>query len=180
MKKLSFLAAIATLTLFVGIQSAKAQLSDVTASLNLSITLNDVIAIDLSASPDVSFTYTTAADYAGSKTVSKTAHFTVISTQSYDITVTAGGAFSVNAGNSTPVPLNVVNIAVNRTGMLSGVGGTDAPAALSTSPQALVSAASPSIGAIYNVNYTIPSAANLVGKVADTYTTTLVYTATQL
>jgi hypothetical protein len=180
MKRFIFQVTMVTVLSTLVVNITKAQQSAQSSPFNLSIVLQDAIAINLGGSPDVLFTYATATDYANSKTVAKAAHFSVISNRNYDISLAANAAFNVNNNNATPVPLSVVNISVNRTGMSGSVGGTDVTATLSQSSQSLVTNANASIGSVYNINFVIPTAANLVGKAADTYTTTVTYTATQL
>lgn len=162
-------------------QKASAQASDVTTAVNLSINLAaDVISIDLGADPNVVFNYITAADYIGAKTVSKTGHLSVISNQPYNISVAAQAAFT-SSGDDT-LPLNTVQVSVDPT---TANGGTllMAPLALATAPATgspLVNNAIAGIGSLYNVTYTIPTAAPLLNLENQIFSTTIVYTATQL
>lgn len=156
--------------------SLKSNAQAVTGNVPLSIVLSDAFSITLGPTPDVVFTYATPADYAGSKTVSKLGHFTVVSNKVYNVAVAATGQFTV-LGNTTPVPLNVVQVSIDAT--TPTTGATYGTPALTTTNQALVTGATPSVGAAYNVNYTIPTAAPLLGKVPGTYATNVIYTVTQ-
>lgn len=177
MKKKSSLLAILVFALVFSIESANAQ-SDQTAPVTVNIDLTAaVLSIELGGTPTVNFVYGSPADYTVSQTQPKPGHFTVISNQAYDITVEAQAQFTVDAGNATPVPLDVVEVSVDPA---TANGGSLATQPLSPGPLAIVSGASPTAGATYNVNYTIPDATPLLGKVPLVYSTTVIYTATQL
>lgn len=169
----SIAAFIAVFTLF----SSKASAQSTTGNVPVSIVLSDAFSITLGPTPDVVFTYSGAPDYAGSKTVAKTNHFTVVSNKAYSVSVVATSAFTVNAANATPVPLNIVQVTVDPT--TPTTGATYATAALSTTPAALATGATGTVGTAYNINYTIPSAAALIGKAAGTYATNITYSVTQ-
>ncbi len=169
MKKTFLYGALLVMFLFVGFHT-QAQTANVTVNIDLS---TDVISINLGADPEVNFVYATAADYANSKTVSKTSHFTVVSNTNYDITVAADNEFD----GTDNIPLGVIDINVDPT---TANGGELNAVNLSLSPTLLVGSATPSTGAIYNVNYTIADASPLVGLAPEVYTTTITYTATGL
>lgn len=177
MKKLLLLSAaiLAVLTLFNVKANAQTPLS-ATATVPLKIVLSDAIAITMKAADDVEFDYTTAADYQGSKTVGKTGHFTVVSNRAYKVAVKALAFTPATSGNSTVVPLNIIQVSVGT----SPTAGTFNTATLGTADQALVTTSPATIAASYNINYTIPTAAALVGITKDTYATVVTYTATQL
>ena len=169
---------LATLVLSAGLFSitANAQ-TDQTAPVTVNIDLTaPVISIDLGADPTVNFLYATAADYTVAQTQPKVGHFTVISNQNYDITVAAQAEFTVYPAQ-TAVPLSVVQVSVDPA---TANGGTLTMQPLSMTPGELVSDATATTGATYNVNYSIPDAAPLLGKANEVYTTTVIYTATQL
>ncbi|MEJ2884482.1 hypothetical protein [Pedobacter sp. GR22-6] len=174
-KKLSLLAfSMLPIFLLAGRANAQSASTDpVTVNINLSA---EVISIVLGGSPDVTFNYPTAASYTVPQTVPKLGHFTVISNQNYDVTVSGTAPFS-NANSATPIPLNVVTVAVDPA---TANGGAVAPVILSGTAQPVVSGATPTGGATYNVNYSIPDATPLLGRSPLIYSTTVVYTATQL
>ncbi|RAJ33437.1 hypothetical protein [Pedobacter cryoconitis] len=175
MKKTLLVAAI--VLAFTSIFNLKANAQAVSGNVPLSIVLSDAFSITLGATPNVVFTYATAADYASSKTVLKSNHFTVVSNKPYSVAVKAATEFNVIAGNATPVSLSVVQVSIDPS--TPTTGATYATPALTTTNQALVTAASATLTTAYNVNYSIPTAAGLLGKVAGTYATNVVYTVTQ-
>ena len=176
MKKILFI--IAALLAIVTLFNLKASAQTVTGDAPLSIVLSDAFSITLGASPDVVFTYSQASDYAAiNKTVPKANHFTVISNKAYSVAVKATAEFNTIVGNATPVSLGVVQVSIDPS--TPATGATYSTPALTTTNQALVAAASPTIGTAFNVVYTIPTAAPLIGKMAGTYLTNVVYTVTQ-
>ena len=168
---------IAVLLALSTIFNLKANAQAVSGNVPLSNVLSDAFSITLGATPDVVFTYSTAADYAGSKTVAKPNHFTVVSNKPYSVAVKAATEFNVIAGNATPVALSVVQVSIDPS--TPATGATYATPALTTTNQPLVTTASPTLATAYNVNYSIPTAAGLIGKAAGTYATNVVYTVTQ-
>ncbi|WP_400261879.1 hypothetical protein ACFX5U_20205 [Sphingobacterium sp. SG20118] len=173
MKNKLTLAILVLVAICIG-QQAKAQTAS-TTPVNLSIELQDAISITLGGTPEVEFVYANAADYAGSQTITKPAHFTVVSNQKYNITVNAVSAFTPS------LDLDVVQISVASTTAPSIYGtGTLNTAVLSTTAASLVDNAIASKGATYDIDYKIPDATKLLGLTAGEYTTTVVYTATQL
>jgi len=175
MKKI--LLTIAPMLAIATIFNLKANAQTVTGNVPLSIVLTDAFSITLGPTPDVVFTYAQASDYAGIKTVSKTNHFSVISNKAYSVAVKATAEFNTIAGNATPVSLGVVQVSIDPT--TPTTGATYSTPALTTTNQPLVTTASPTIGTAFNVVYTIPTAAPLIGKMAGTYATNVVYTVTQ-
>lgn len=170
-KKILTISALLTALTFFNIK-ANAQAVSGTVAVNL--ILSDAFSITLGPTPDVTFTYATAADYAGSKTVPKASHFTVVSNKPYSVAVKANTVF--NTISTTTPPLSAVQIAVDASTI---TGATYTTAALSTTNQTIASAATPTIGTAYNINYSVPTAAPLLAMSAGTYTTNVVYTVTQ-
>ncbi len=175
MKKILLI--IAALLAIITLFNLKASAQTVTGNVPLSIVLSDAFSITLGPTPDVVFTYSTAADYAGSKTVAKTNHFTVVSNKPYSVTVKATAEFNTIVGNATPVSLSVVQVSIDPS--TPTTGATYATPALTTASQSIITTASPTVGTAFNVNYTIPTAATLIGKADGTYATNVVYTITQ-
>lgn len=175
MKKILLIiaAVLAVVTLF----NLKANAQTVTGNAPLSIVLSDAFSITLGASPNVDFNYTQASDYAAVKTVPKANHFTVISNKAYSVAVKATAEFNTIVGNATPVSLGVVQVSIDPS--TPTTGATYGTPSLTTTNQALVTTANPTIGTAFNVIYTIPTAAPLIGKMAGTYATNVVYTVTQ-
>ncbi len=175
MKKLSIFGLV-VLVLLSFTEKSNAQSTATTASVNVSIDLTTaVISINLGASPDVNFIYSLPADYVGVKTESKTAHLTVVSNLPYDISVKAGVEFASTSSNN--LPLNLVKVAVDPA---TSNGGNLTTASLALTPAKIVEGAAAAINAVYNVNYTIPDAAPLLGLAPEVYTTTVTYTATHI
>lgn len=171
MKKNLLIVFIAVAAICFGFQ-AKAQTAT-SAAVTVNINLTDAISITLGADPIVNFDYTTAADYAASKTVTKANHFTVVSNKPYDLTVTAGGAFTPAGGPA----LNIVTVTVPTATANGGTPVANVP--LSTTAAPLVNGSTASTGAIYTVDYTISNPAPLLNLAGSTYSTTVTYTATQ-
>jgi len=169
-KLLNIAALIALFTSF----NLKANAQAVSSNINLTLILSDAYSIVLGPTPDVTFTYATAADYAAAKTQTKTGQFTVISNKPYSVAVKANAAF--NTISTTTPPLSAVHVNVDPS-TVTGAAYTNV--ALSLANQTIASAASPTIGTAYNIVYSIPTAAPLLAMSAGTYTTTMVYTVTQ-
>ncbi|WP_286863009.1 MULTISPECIES: hypothetical protein [Sphingobacterium] len=171
MKKNLLIVFIAVAAICFGYQ-AKAQTAT-SAPVTVNINLTDAISITLGADPTVNFDYITAADYAASKTVTKANHFTVVSNQTYDLTVAATGTFQPAGGPD----LDIVTVTVPAATANGGTPVTNVP--LSTTSAALVNGSTASTGAVYTVNYTISNPASLLNLTGSTYSTTVTYTATQ-
>lgn len=169
-KLLTIGALLATMAFF----NTKANAQAVSGTVAVTINLSDAFSIVLGPTPDVTFDYVTAADYASSKTVAKTNHFTVISNKPYSVAVKANTVF--NTISTTTPPLSAVKISVDPSTI---TGANYVTATLSTTNQSIASAASPTIGTAYNINYAIPTAAPLLAMSAGAYTTNVVYTVTQ-
>lgn len=174
MKKNLLIVFIAVAAICFGFQ-AKAQVKPTATSLPVTVNINltDAISITLGAAPTVNFDYLIASDYAGSKTVEKASHFTVISNKPYDLTVAATGAFTPAGGPA----LNIVTVTVPPATANGGTPVANVP--LSTTPAALVNNSTASTGAVYTVDYTISNPASLLNLAGSTYSTTVTYTATQ-
>ncbi|WP_158798451.1 hypothetical protein [Pedobacter sp. L105] len=168
------LLSIAALIAIFTISNFKANAQAVSSNINLTLILADAYSIVLGPTPDVSFTYSTAADYASAKTQTKTGQFTVISNKPYSVAVKANAAF--NTISTTTPPLSAVHVNVDPS-TVTGAAYTNV--ALSLANQTIASAASPTISTAYNIVYSIPTAAPLLAMSAGTYTTTMVYTVTQ-
>lgn len=152
--------------------------TDQTAPVTVTIDLTaPVLSIDLGASPNVSFVYATPEDYTTPQVEPKVGHFTVVSNQVYDVTVAAQEAFTVVPENDSPIPLSVVQVSVDPS---TTGGGTPAVVPLSQTAGTLVTDGPATLGTTYNVNYTIPDATSLINKQPEAYSTTVIYTATQL
>jgi len=169
---------LAGFTMFT--QKASAQATVNSSNVPVKISLVDIVSITLGGTPQVEFLYDTEAKYKAAQVVTKTGAFTVFSNKKYNVTVKANAAFTPPAGTTNVIPLDVVTVSV-----VSGSaanGATFAAAPLSLTAQPLITGSNPSLGQAFNIDYTIPAAraeADLLGKVAGDYTTTLVYTLTQ-
>jgi len=171
-------------------QQAKAQLTaTTTGSAKVNIVLADALSITMGATPDVTFTYNQTSDYAGAKSESKPAHFTVISNRNYDVTVSATALSPAPAKSSVNSPnINVDDIlAAVKVKVLNPVAiehGTPFTVALATSYTGntgkLATNAAASTTTVFDIEYSIPDATPLFNVAAGTYSTTVKYTATQL
>lgn len=172
--KINLIAAFVVLVAVCFGHQAKAQVSTTPVTVNIDLTAS-VISIALDATPTVDFIYANAADYAASKTVTKTGHLTVISNKNYNIAVKANGQFT--SASSGVLPLGTVSVNVDAA---TANGGTLTPRALTTSDQVIVAGATATTTAVFNVDYTIANATPLIALPKEVYTTTVTYTATQL
>ncbi|MDR2275222.1 MAG: hypothetical protein LBF27_30200 [Sphingobacterium sp.] len=166
MKKNFKLAFVVLAAICMG-QQVKAQVHD--AQANVNIILTDAMSITLNTS-DVNIEYATAADYGGPKTKSMPNHFKVISNKTYDVQVEIDNQFSP--------ALNLSNLGLTvRVASSTPTGGglTDAILTTISTPQALVTGAPASVGTLYNVDYIIPEATELLDKTAGTYSSTVTY-----
>lgn len=177
MKKLFLFSGILLLALIAQFQLAQAQ-TDQTGNVTVSIDLTaPVISIDLGADPNVTFVYSTPEDYTTPQVEPKVGHFTVVTNQDYEVTVQATEEFTVIPENASPIPLSVVQVSVDPS---TTGGGTPAIVPLSSTAGTLVTDGPATIGTTYNINYTIPDATSLIDKVPEVYSTTVIYTATQI
>lgn len=168
--------------MFIGatsVHQATAQVSTTPVTVSIDLTA-PVISITLGADPEVLFTYATAEDYTTPQVVAKPGHFTVVSNQNYEVSVVAQGEFTVNAANDAPIPLNVVQVTVDPS--TTGAGTTTmVPLSTTASEATLLATDAPATaGTLYNINYTISDATPLLNKFAQAYSTSVIYTATQL
>lgn len=176
MKKFCFVTGI-TIAGLLSIHQVKAQ-TDQTAPVTVTIDLTaPVLSIDLGADPNVEFVYATPEDYTTPQVEPKLGHFTVVSNQVYDVTVAAQEEFTVVPENDSPIPLGVVQVSVDPS---TTGGGTGAVVPLAQTAGTLVTDGPATLGATYNINYTIPDATSLINKQPEEYSTTVIYTATQL
>ena len=174
MKKFLLLSITACALLLSFVQKAKAQATDATSAVTVSIQLDDAISIDLSGiTPGlVEFLYANAADYAASKSVDKLNQLTVVSNKPYNISVSATGSFT-GTGSET-LGLDIVSVTV-----VQPASGTATPSVLSGGT--ILSNASATTTQAFNLRYTIADPSSLIAVPAGTYSNaTVIYTATQL
>jgi hypothetical protein len=170
-------AVLAALTLV----NVKANAQVATGPVPVKIILTDVLAITLNSNAEVLFNYAAVADYQTPKTVSVANQLSVISTKAYSVKVTANALFTVIAGNATPVPLSVVNVAATATNPANAAtlaGAVPLSDAINT-PVTIASAGVPTLKTDYSLAYSIPDVTPLIGKAPGTYTTNLIYSVTQ-
>jgi len=159
---------------------AEAQSTVTTSGFPLTINLSaDVMSISLSSTPDVAFTYATAEDYVTEQTVTKPGHVTVVSNEPYNLSIAAQGTFDVTSTDETPLSLTLDVVQVN-VDPATANGGTTPTVSLSTTGADIVTSSAATLGNAFDVIYTIPDATPLLNRAGNTYSTTLVYTATQL
>lgn len=170
-KNLLITAALLTILTFI---NTRADAQAVTGNVNVNLVLGDAFSIVLGGTPDVTFTYATAADYASIKSQAIANEFTVISNKPYSVAVKANAVF--NTISTTTPPLSAVHVAVDP---VTASGGTLTTAILSLTNQTIVAAATPTVGRPYTIDFSIPTAAPLLAMSAGNYTTTVVYTVTQ-
>lgn len=172
MRNLFTIGCVAFLMSITGYVAQAQQTDPVTVNIDLTA---EVISIDLGADPTVNFVYTEAADYAEEQVVTKPGHLIVVSNEPYNIAVSAQGPFTSTSND--PVDLGVVTVAVDEG---TPNGGELTPVVLSATDAVLVAEADATTTATYDVHYSIPDASTLLDVAREIYTTTVVYTATQL
>jgi len=159
---------------------AKAQ---VTGTTSVHVKLVDILALAVNDN-DVNINFNELADYQSGVTVAKPGHLTVTSNQPYTLNVKAAGSLVGTGSNTDVLDPAVLTVALPTDGHNTSLGGTsNTVAGLSTTNAALVTSATPGLVKLIDVNYTVPSSVSttsaLLGKKADTYTTTVTYTITQ-
>lgn len=178
-KLLTIAAVVAVMTLINFKANSQVVTSGPTGTVVLDITLTDAFAIVFTGDQSVHFTYPNASDYGASKSVPKNAHFKVISTKPYNVSVGAS-AFTSSTASSVPA-LDIVEVSVaSALPVLASPGFTSAtqvPLSIAGAP--LIAAATPSIGTTFNILYTIPNATTLLNKITGTvFSTNVLYTVT--
>lgn len=153
-------------------QAQPGQTDPVTVNIDLTA---EVISIDLGADPTVDFVYAEAADYATEQVVNKPSHLTVVSNEPYNISVAAQDEFTSSSADL--VDLGIVSVSVDAA---TANGGTLNTVPLSQTDGLLVENADATTASTFNVDYTISDATPLLNVAREMYTTTVIYTATQL
>ncbi len=177
MKKLfSILVALPLL----GIGLAHAQ---TTGTTSVHVKLVDVLSLAVNNS-DVNINFNTVSDYQNGVTVPLSGHLSVTSNKAYTLNVKAAGNFAGTGVNTDVLDPSVVHITLPAGGNNTSLGVTpSAVSNLSSSDAALLSSANPAISKLLDVTYAVPSSVSttsaILGKKADTYTSTVTYTITQ-
>ena len=184
MKNLLLISAFTIGSFFFATNNAQAQVGGTTdpAITTVNITLSDVISIIPSSAAnggEINFTYDSAESYYTIQTKTQASALKVTSTQPFDINVKAGGATFVGAlGGNIPVDV----LWLKPTDGSTAMGGTQTDINLTTDNQKLVTAAPIGSEVVLDIDYEIPAAkassTDILGKAADVYTQTVIYTAT--
>lgn len=157
--------------------TAQAQASASFSPVTVNVKLADAIGIEASAgAASILFEYNGISDYNADKSATVAKQFKVTSTRSYNLSVKASGDFVGSAPEKT-LALNILRVSAKKNS--ETVFPTET-AISSSSGTVLVSGATPTLAADYDIAYKILSSSELVGKDAGTYTTTLTYTVTAL
>ena len=182
MKKIAIIA-----TMFFGFASAaNAQTASATATQQVNLSLTNAIAITFTGSGTatgaaVTMPFTTVADYTNGVTSSAQA-LKVQSNKNFTVTVNTNASTFTYTGSTTPAPsmpvsnLNVMVTANGTGGTIAGTFGT-AYTDLSATAQSLITNATYGGNQTFSVQY---QATPGFAYPAGTYTTSVVYTATQL
>lgn len=173
-----FLAAILLVNTSANAQTA----APASTTANVTITLGDVISFTGSEIVPIGFDYSTAAKYGVDQTSSDKTKLVITSTQPYSLTVKSNGSQFIRAtAGTTADNINVGVLSVVATSTTSG-GVIAPPVTLSTTPQALITAAPLGAAKQTMIEYTIPGTASnstaILGKKADTYSQAITFTAT--
>lgn len=154
-------------------QSNSVVSDDITVTIDLT---TPVLSINL-GSTEVEFDYLTVADYnhISGKVVSMPAHFTVVSNRKFNVDVKAKGPFEASGTGTLALDVVEVELAASTT-----IGGTnEGYKPLAETDARLLSDATASNNAVFDVNYRIPDSAPLILAAPEVYTTDIVYTVTQ-
>ncbi len=124
------------------------------------------------ASRDVSFRFSTAADYQQGQSRRLPGHLVVSNNENFELYVRAGAPNLQSAGVNSSIPASVFEISLD--------GGGAVP--LTTTPQKLLSNALPVLDKAFDVTYAIPAyaAQQLTSKERGQYTARVIYTFTAL
>lgn len=171
MKKL-FLSLAVTAAAVLGFSIAtQAQL---TGTTTLHVKIIDALSITVNDA-NVTLTFANANDYVNGRDTTLNNHLTVTSNQAYDVKVKSASTNLTSGANNIATNSVTVSIPAGQS-----LGGTTAPAALTTTDQTIISAGNPVTSQGINVEYEIPSSISttsaILGKPAGDYTTTLTYT----
>jgi len=176
MKKLfSILVALPLL----GIGVANAQ----TGTTSVHVKLVDVLSLAVN-NTDVNINFNTVTDYQNGVTVPLSGHLLVTSNKAYTLNVKASGSFAGTGVNTDVLDPSVVKISLPVGGNNTDLGVTPATISnLSSTDAALLTSANPAVSKLLDVTYAVPSSVSsttaILGKKADTYTSTVTYTITQ-
>lgn len=154
-------------------------LFSVSAPITLKVTISDVGAITLSGSTTATLTFSSANDYKNGVSLTQPAAINVFSNRNYAISVSSGGP-NLTSGSTSDV-ISVGNVSVLPAASPANGAVTTTPAALSGTPQTIVSSSASTASQNYDLKYYTPAATvgNFLNKKAGTYSTTLTYTITQ-
>ncbi|NCD72147.1 hypothetical protein [Mucilaginibacter agri] len=138
-------------------------------SCPLTITVNDLSELKVNQT-DINLNYNTSSDYTNGVFADANGHITLSNTNPYDVYVKASSTTLTNGANTLPVGVITISPTPASAGSFSTVS-------LSATAQKIISASSPIIDRTLNVRYAIPAAnsAQLLGKPAGTYNTTVTY-----
>jgi len=144
--------------------------SEFTMPTSVQLTVEKMSNISI-PTPTVSIAFSAAADYQLGVTKQMPGHIKVSSTVPWSVTVKANSDFLTNGANQ--IPVSMIHIEG-----IPGQNGTTTilPITLSSTAQPIVSTANPSIDQLLNLQYRVPAAQSLVGKVNGKYATTITYT----
>ncbi|MBN9299469.1 MAG: hypothetical protein J0I41_20885 [Filimonas sp.] len=168
--------AVLFVTVLAGI-GAKAQTSGTTT---LNVKLNDALSITVN-DPTVLLQFVTTADYQNGVSVTMPSHLTVSSNQAYTLNVkTAAATLAGTGANVATLNASIVSVQLDNP-VAQALGGTaNTVNSLSSTNQPILSSATAVINKNVNIKYAIPSSVSstsqVLGKPADTYSTTVTYT----
>jgi len=172
-----------TILCAVALMSVGAAEAQVTGTTSVHVKLVDVLALTVNNS-DVNLDFNVATDYQNGVTAAKSGHLSVTSNKPYTLNVKAAGNLAGTNSNTDFLAPSILTVALPATGNNVALGGTATTiAGLATSDAALITNATPALLKLIDVTYSVPQAISItsaiLGKKADTYTTTVTYTITQ-
>lgn len=181
MKKPIISFAIAMAALGITATAAQAQNSGTTI---LKVKLTETLGITVNDA-EVLLPFNTYADYQNGVAVVKSNHLTVTSSKPYTINVKTAAATLSGAIASNTSTLSAGDVAVELDNPTAqNLGGTVATvSSLSTTDAPILTGATAAAAKNINIKYSIPASisktSEIIGKPADTYSTTVTYTITQ-
>ena len=148
-----------TFTLDLKTRDSGGTVSD-TKSITFTITTNPFYNISVQGSSDVSFTYASATDYQIDQSQDIPNHLLITNNKPFEVYVKSGAAYFTLNGTPTTVPSSIVQVE-NGTGETAIITRS-----ITTTPQAILSAAPAVLNRNVSIKYTIPTsqASNLVGQ----------------
>lgn len=156
----------------------------VSTQAKIEINLADVLSIEPESEAQnglIAFNYLNVQDYHTTQSIKIPNSLVITSAKNINITVQSNGANFVGINSSAVIPVNLLTIQPVFNGTMTGTGHS---ISLSDQPQILIQNAllgsKKSVTINYEISATNSSSSGFLGKPADSYTQTIIYTATAI